>query len=54
MTSYCEFDKGKGKEDVENDRNEMNKTWKKKGYCNTSNGEGITSPNGSGDHTSSN
>ena len=29
----------------------MNKTWKKKDDCRTSNGEGITSPNGLGDHT---
>ena len=27
----CEFDKGKGKEDVEHIKDEMNKTWKKKG-----------------------
>ena len=47
-----EFDKGKI--EVDNVRNEMNKTWKKKDVCSTSNGEGITSPNGSGDHTSSN
>ncbi len=47
----CEFDKGKGKEDVENVRNEMNKIWKKKEDCSTSSGEGITSPNGLGDHT---
>ena len=49
-----EFDKDKGKVDVENVKNEMNKTWKKKDDCNTSNGEGITSPNGSSDHTLSN
>ena len=48
----CELDKGKGKTDVENDRNEMSKTWKKKGDCSTSNGEGITSPNGLGYRTS--
>ena len=47
----CEFDKGKGKTSVEHIRDEMNKTWKKKDICSTSNGEGITSPNGSGDHT---
>ena len=50
----CEFDKGKGKVDVEHIRDEIKKTWKKKDDCNTSNGEGITSPNGLGDHTSSN
>ena len=44
--------KGKGKVDVEHTRDEMNKTWKKKDGCNTSNKEGINSPNGSGDHTS--
>ena len=48
----CEFDKGKGKEDVEHIRGEMNKKWKKKDDCNTSNEEGITSPNGSSDHPS--
>ena len=53
-TPSCEFDKGKGKENVEHIREEMSKTWKKKEDCNTSNGEGITSPNGSSDHTSSN
>ena len=42
----------KGKTEVENVRNEMNKTWKKKGTECTSNGEGITSPNGSSGHTS--
>ena len=50
----CEFDKGKGKEDVEHIRDDMNKTWKKKDDYSTSNGEGITSPIRSGDHTSSN
>ena len=47
-----EFDKGKTK--VDNIRNEMNKTWKKKDTKSTSNGEGITSPNGSSGYTSSN
>ena len=32
----------------------MNKKWKKRDGYNTSNGEGITSSNGSSDHTSSN
>ena len=50
----CEFFKGKGKVDVEHIKNDMNKTWKKKDASSTSNGEGITSPNGSGDHTLSN
>ena len=44
----------KGKIEVENVRNEMNKTWKKKETESTSNGEGITSLNESSDHTSSN
>ena len=48
-----EEDKGKEKIDVEKIRGQMNKTWKKKDECNTSS-EGITSPNGSSDHTSSN
>ena len=26
----CEFDKGKGKENIEHIRDEMNKTWKRK------------------------
>ena len=47
-----EFDKGKT--EVENVRNEMNKTWKKKEKKRTSNGEGITSLNESSDHASSN
>ena len=38
----CEFDKGKGKEDVEHIRDEMKKTWKKKDACNTSNEEETT------------
>ena len=46
------FDKGKTK--VENVRNEMNKTWKKKGIEITSNGEEITSLNELSGHTSSN
>ena len=50
----CELDKGKGKVNVEHIRDGMNKTWKKKDDCRTSNGEGITSPNRLGDHTSSN
>ena len=44
----------KGKIEVEHIKSEMNKTWKKKDVENTSNGEGITSPNGSSDHTSTN
>ena len=50
----CEFNniKGKGKEDVENVRNEMNKIGKEREDCNKSSGEGITSPNMSSDHTS--
>ena len=47
-----EFDKGKTK--VEHIRSEMNRTWKRKDTKSTSNGEGITSPNGSSGHTSSN
>ena len=34
----CEFEKGKVKADVEHIRGEMNKTWKKKDGCSTSNG----------------
>ena len=49
----CEFNKGKEKADVEHIRGEMNKIWKKRDDCSTSNG-GITSPNGSSGHTSSN
>ena len=41
-----EFNKGKGKVDVENLRDKMNKTWKRKKYYITSNLEGITSPMG--------
>ena len=48
------FDKRKGKVNFEHIREEMNKTWKKKDDYSTSHGEGITSPNGSGDHTLSN
>ena len=48
-----EFDKGKGKADVEHTRGEMKRMWKKRDDCNTSNG-GITSPNRSSGHTSSN
>ena len=48
-----EFNKGKEKVDVEHIRGEMNKTWKKRDGSNTSNG-GITSPNRSSGHTSSN
>ena len=47
-----EFDKGKT--EVDNVKNEMNETWKKKEIESTSNGEGITSLNESSDHTSSN
>ena len=43
----CEFNKGKCQADVEHIKGEMNKTWKKRDGCNTSNREGITSPNGS-------
>ena len=49
-----EFNKGKGKTYVENVRDEMNKTWKRKEDCSTSSSDEITSPNGSGDHTTSN
>ena len=49
-----EFNKGKGKVDIENVRDEMNNTWKRKEDCNTLSSYGITSPNGSGDHTTSN
>ena len=45
--------KEKEKVDVEHIKGEMNKTWKKKDECNSSN-EGITSPNRSSSHTSSN
>ena len=44
----------KGKTEVENVGNEINKSWKKKETKSTSNGEGITSLNESSDHTSSN
>ena len=44
----------KGKIEVENVRNEMNKTVKKKRTESTSNGQGITSLNESSGHTSSN
>ena len=44
----------KGKIEFDHIRSEMNKTWKKKDAESTSNGEGITSPNGSSGHTSSN
>ena len=44
----------KAKKKVENIKNEMNKTWTKKDTESTSNGEGITSSNGSSGHTSSN
>ena len=47
------FNKGKGKVDIEHIRGEMNKTWKRRDGSNTSNG-GITSPNRSSGHTSSN
>ena len=48
------FECDKGKAEVEHIINDMNKTWKKKDAEGTSNGEGITSPNGSSGHTSSN
>ena len=51
-TPKSEFDKGKI--EAENIKNEMKKTWKKKDTESTSNGEGITFPNGSSYHTSSN
>jgi len=35
----CEFNKGKGKVDIENAKNEMNKTWKRNKDYNTSSGE---------------
>ena len=50
----CEFNKGKGMVDIENFRNEMNNTWKRKEDCSTSSVDGITSSNGPGDHSSSN
>ena len=52
-TPNFEFNKRKSKVDVEHTRGEMNKTWKKRDGCYTSNG-GITSPNRSSGHTSSN
>jgi cellular nucleic acid-binding protein len=48
-----EFNKGKGKIDVEEVRGQMNKTWKKKDESNTSSEE-ITPPNRSSGHSSSN
>ena len=48
-----EFNKGKGKVDVECIRGEMNRTWKQRDGRSTSNG-GITSPKSSSGHTSSN
>ena len=48
-----EFNKGKGKVDIEHIRGEMNKTWKRRDGSSATNG-GITSPNSSSDHTSSN
>ena len=62
ISKYCptrskapnsEFNKGKGKVDVEHIRGEMNKTWKRRDGNSTFNG-GITSPNRSSGHTSSN
>ena len=52
----CDFNKGKGKgkENLKYVRSDMNNTWKKMEDCNTSNREGITSPSGSSNHTSSN
>ena len=44
----------KGKTEVENLRNEMNKIWKKKGTKSISNEKGITLLNESSGHTSSN
>ena len=44
----------KGKTEVENVRNEMNNTWKRKETEKTSNAEGITSLNEPSGHTSSN
>ena len=52
-TPNSKFNKGKGKVYIEHTRGEMNKTWKKREDCNTPNG-GITSPNRSSGHTSSN
>ena len=49
-----EFKKGKGKANIENVRDEMNKTWKRKEDCKTSSLDGITSNNRSADHTTSN
>jgi hypothetical protein len=48
-----EYNKEKGKENAEQIRGQMNKTWKKKDECGTSSAE-ITSPNGSSGHSSSN
>ena len=53
-TPNCEFNEGKGKGDIENVRDEMKKTRRRKEDCSTSSVGGITSPNGAGDHTSSN
>ena len=49
-----EFKKGKENVDVENVRDKMNKTWKKKEDCNTSSSDEVTSSNGSGDHITPN
>ena len=46
MAPSCEFNKGKGKEDIENIIDEMNKTWKRNEDCSTSNGEGSLHPMG--------
>ena len=51
--SNSEFNKGKGKVDVEHIKGEMNITWKRRDGGNTSNG-GITSPKRSSGHTSAN
>ena len=62
ISKYCptklkapnsEFNKGKGKVDVEHIKGEMNRKWKRRDGCSTSNG-GITSPKRSSDHSSSN
>ena len=48
------FEANKEKIEVNNVKNEMNKTWKKKETESTSNRQGITSLNESSDHTSLN
>ena len=49
-----EFRKGEGKVDVEKVRIQMNKTWKKKEDCSTSNPNEVTLSNGLGDHITPN